>query len=300
MTLTTATKCELRAPDPILPPDLEREIFEWLALAHPRDIPSLLLVARRVKIWTEPLLYRTLSVTAARTTGGTMRISEDGALKLLGPNQPASFLYDHVRRLAVTNVSSDTVAPLLSKCSGTQYLAIYQTPLDPTQLPLIAAMPVRRLSVDLTALFGRRAEIDLRHSLFQRLTHWDIFETDLEDSWMAGLAALPCLTHISFNTDLTLGVHQDEPTFFRTLLADCKSLEVLILVFLSKEERQHIIQDYTYFGEDPRSVLMVVGDFLADWELGATGGADCWMRAEIFIRRRRSGEVRASEYSVPF
>jgi hypothetical protein len=37
--------------DPFLPLDLEREIFELLAVAHPESIPLLLPVARRVKAW---------------------------------------------------------------------------------------------------------------------------------------------------------------------------------------------------------------------------------------------------------
>jgi hypothetical protein len=38
-------------PDPVLPADLEREIFEFLAISSPRCIPKLVLVARRIKIW---------------------------------------------------------------------------------------------------------------------------------------------------------------------------------------------------------------------------------------------------------
>lgn len=38
-------------PNPVFPPELEQEIFETTALMHPREIPTLLRVARRVLIW---------------------------------------------------------------------------------------------------------------------------------------------------------------------------------------------------------------------------------------------------------
>ncbi|KAJ6564436.1 hypothetical protein B0H19DRAFT_1258885 [Mycena capillaripes] len=47
-------------PAALLPEDLEREIFEISAHSRPVFIPILMLVARRVKIWLEPLLYRTI------------------------------------------------------------------------------------------------------------------------------------------------------------------------------------------------------------------------------------------------
>jgi hypothetical protein len=36
---------------PILPPELEREIFEICAISRPASIPNLMLVAQRVKEW---------------------------------------------------------------------------------------------------------------------------------------------------------------------------------------------------------------------------------------------------------
>ncbi|KAJ7887124.1 hypothetical protein B0H14DRAFT_2696630 [Mycena olivaceomarginata] len=47
---------------PKLPPELECTIFEIAALARPKMIPSLILVAHRVKHWVEPLLYRVIMV----------------------------------------------------------------------------------------------------------------------------------------------------------------------------------------------------------------------------------------------
>ncbi|KAJ7826702.1 hypothetical protein B0H14DRAFT_2816723 [Mycena olivaceomarginata] len=47
---------------PMLPLELEREIFEIYALSWPKLIPKLMLVAKCVKEWVEPLLYRIISI----------------------------------------------------------------------------------------------------------------------------------------------------------------------------------------------------------------------------------------------
>jgi hypothetical protein len=38
--------------EPVFPAELEREIFEMTAVMHPKKIPKLLLVARRIHIWS--------------------------------------------------------------------------------------------------------------------------------------------------------------------------------------------------------------------------------------------------------
>jgi hypothetical protein len=68
-------------------------------------------------------------------------------------------------------------------------------------------------------------------------------------------------------------------------------LEVLLLIFVDEYEKESW-ENYRYFGEDPRSILIFVTRFLVDWEKGATGGEDYWVRAERFIQQRRSGKVK--------
>ncbi|KAJ6505111.1 hypothetical protein C8R45DRAFT_544408 [Mycena sanguinolenta] len=58
--------------EPTLPPELERRIFEIAALACPVRIPTLMLVARRVKFLVEPLLYRVVFLKDS-TTGHLLR-----------------------------------------------------------------------------------------------------------------------------------------------------------------------------------------------------------------------------------
>nr|GAT51103.1 predicted protein [Mycena chlorophos] len=56
--------------NPILPLELEREIFETTAIFYPRDIPALLRVAKRVNLWS------------VFTTGSLMRCRRNNAHRL--------------------------------------------------------------------------------------------------------------------------------------------------------------------------------------------------------------------------
>ncbi|KAF8647849.1 hypothetical protein AX16_006517 [Volvariella volvacea WC 439] len=46
--------------EPWFPPEIEREIFELAAMSNLRYAPTLVRVARRVRVWIEPMLYRVI------------------------------------------------------------------------------------------------------------------------------------------------------------------------------------------------------------------------------------------------
>ncbi|KAF7346795.1 hypothetical protein MSAN_01818100 [Mycena sanguinolenta] len=48
--------------EPALPLELEREIFELVAKLHPKTIPTLMCVCRRVHVWLAPFLYRVVNL----------------------------------------------------------------------------------------------------------------------------------------------------------------------------------------------------------------------------------------------
>ncbi|KAF7364075.1 hypothetical protein MSAN_01066300 [Mycena sanguinolenta] len=262
-------------------------------------MPKLVLVAKRVKSWIEPLLYRNLSVVcdgfARRSGDDVIRISTSNCLKVF-ESKPASFIRDHVRHLALTQVPDKATAFILSRCTGALGLGIFQAAPNPSLLPAIAAMGLLQISVDIDRLFGDSG-VDFRHFAFAQLTHLDLINVPAPENWTTGICALPCLTHLSFNFDpdhkTNLGA-----TASRHILAECKSLEVLILIFSDAVDRKEN-DGYQYFSDDPRSVTMVVDTFLEDWEKGATGRDDYWARAETFIQKRRAGEINGPEYSIP-
>ncbi|KAJ6501853.1 hypothetical protein C8R45DRAFT_819546 [Mycena sanguinolenta] len=288
---------------PALPPDLEREIFEFVAFSNIRAIPALILVAQLTSLRIEPLLYRNLSVCSdianVRPDDNTnlIRMSTRDCLTILH-SKPASFFHEHVRHLALMRVPYAHAAPIiLSRCSRAVCLALFQTgtePPGPSWLPSIAAMGLLHISVDVNSLFGHSG-VDFDHYAFARLTHLDLFEVPASESWVTDICRLPRLTHLSLNFDnfpSDNGKNMDALAF-RLILAGCNSLEVLVLVFLD-ESNMKAYNHCQHFADDLRSVTMVVKDFLGDWERGATGRDDYWTRAERFIQKRRCGEINGS------
>ncbi|KAJ7873956.1 hypothetical protein B0H13DRAFT_1894780 [Mycena leptocephala] len=74
-------------------------------------------------------------------------------------------------------------------------------------------------------------------------------------------------------------------------LANSKALEVLGVSFTNDDDRA-TFEHCGHFCDDPRSITMVQGDLLEDWESGATGGDDYGSRPERFIQKRHSGEIK--------
>ncbi|KAJ7155227.1 hypothetical protein C8R46DRAFT_1356454 [Mycena filopes] len=282
-----------------LPTELEREIFELAALLNLRSIPRLLLVARRVKIWLEPLLYRNLSVLGderhPQSELLTVRMSPEDCLKLLDSvSQPSPMR--HVRHLAVTGTKLDSITlRLLSACPGVVRLALFQASF-PSFVAPIAQMPLQRLATDVNQLFPG-VTLNSRHSIFAALTHLDLFQLPISDNWAVELCSLPRLTHLSFNhselTDFTPW------TEIAHILENCARLEVLVLIFGTEENRTDF-GECEGFAADPRSVTLVDADYLEDWETGAGGGEDYWVRAERFIQMRRAlSPAEAAQYAIP-
>ncbi|KAJ7684259.1 hypothetical protein DFH06DRAFT_1155132 [Mycena polygramma] len=184
---------------------------------------------------------------------------------------------------------NSSVVDLLSSCSRISRLALYRMPPEPTTLPLLAAMPLLRLSADLL-LFGPPG-VDFGRPILTQLTHLDTFSQRLSaDTWVT-LACLPSLTHLAI-TNHPPGREAD-PATIPNILANCTSFEVLAL--LSHNEAG--LEWYHYFSDDPRTLIIFVDFYcLEDWERSAHGDEDYWVRAERFIQKRRSGEIKASEY----
>ncbi|KAJ6475120.1 hypothetical protein C8R47DRAFT_704193 [Mycena vitilis] len=278
----------------VLPKELEMKIFEIAAYSQPKSITKLLLVARRVRVWLEPLLYRILSISLDATGFPSSDPPYDGSrmtlpdwFKILETKSPA-FLRDSVRCVALLMLPEASVVSLLSSCSRISRLAIWHISPKPTFLHAIAALPLLRLSADL-ALFGPPG-VDLGRPILNQLTHLDTFSQELcANTWLT-LACLPCLTHLAITITLT----NADPAAIPNIVANCTSIEVLVLLSHTAG-----LDQYDYFSDDPRTLIIVVGfRFLEEWERSAHGDEDFWVRAERFIEKRRSGEVHASQYTI--
>ncbi|KAJ6482765.1 hypothetical protein C8R45DRAFT_1150385 [Mycena sanguinolenta] len=97
-----------------LPTDLERTIFETTTFLAPECIPTLVLVAWRIKVWLEPILYRTL----------VFRGETDHLVFFLGTlaSKPPAFFAHSTRHLLMVDVDPSVIRSILSACSQVENL----------------------------------------------------------------------------------------------------------------------------------------------------------------------------------
>ncbi|KAJ7443132.1 hypothetical protein FB451DRAFT_1296298 [Mycena latifolia] len=271
---------------PAFPPELEREIFETTALVHPSTIPALLRVSRRIHIWIEPFLYRVVCV------GGTSPFSDMGrALLRATKSKPASFFHNAVRHLCMDTSASWTfqeAVEVLKVCTGLVDFASEGDFLDPTLLPILGKLPLRRLSTDLYRLFDGYESIDLTHPVFRSLTHLEILDPIYNDDTriITCLPALPALTHLRLSDSIPW-------KHVATLLADCPRLEVLISSFPTIKAPWAVQCARICPIHDPRFVISIYRSSPRSWEVHQRRPST-WSLATAFVSARRSGAVHPS------
>ncbi|KAJ7446335.1 hypothetical protein FB451DRAFT_1567870 [Mycena latifolia] len=259
---------------PTFPLDLEREMFEATALMYPKTIPALLRVARRVLIWIEP----------------------SDALLRATQKKPPSF-FRAVRRLLLDSGDWDPeqTRNILKLCTGVvDFSVIGDISLDPTFLPILAAIPLRRLCAELYPLFTGYDSIDFTHPMFASLTHLDAL--DCPHRICPQVPLLPALTHLGLDRKASWDT-------IETVLAKCSRLELLIVSFpeereSSPEERESSAREWA--GNPPindvRFVVGLYGNYVAEWEAGGEGFSDFWSLADDFVARKRRREIDGKDF----
>ncbi|KAJ7690235.1 hypothetical protein B0H17DRAFT_1179958 [Mycena rosella] len=274
------------ASTPILPPELERHIFEICALARPVAIPKLMLVAWRVMEWVEPMLYRTIVIKPALLPAGDAYPMFTSRLLTSAVNRkPANFFRYAVRHLFLFDYCEDDLAEILSACTGVENLWMGED-IDQSVLPLLAPLRLKHLCIDIRPLFHA---FPPHHSFFSQLTHLELLDDETDDA-SRNLPLIPHLTHLSFNDFSYI------PISLR-ILETCPSLAVLVA--LNSDSLRHSYAAYAGgLSKDVRFVAMNCEYYIADWLLGTKTGQDYWHRAEVFIAQRRSGEVDALRFEI--
>ncbi|KAJ7863129.1 hypothetical protein B0H14DRAFT_3862997 [Mycena olivaceomarginata] len=243
---------------PIFPPELEREIFEIAVQSNTKIIPPLLLVARRVKTWLEPLLYPV--IVFRDPLPGHISFSLDGLLAVLRL-KPLDFAQTHIRHLFLPRRISerqDDLVPLLTMCSGVHNLKTCFSP----------------------------HPVDFTHALFAQITHLDLLD-EVHGRWdtrWAGLAHIPHLTHLAF--DLSPSRTSNWEDVLHAALMHCSALQVLALMWSPwlRDEMRHNRDEIRMLAQrDPRFVIVLLTSHTHDWETGARGGIDSWNRAEELV-----------------
>ncbi|KAK7048975.1 tyrosinase central domain-containing protein [Favolaschia claudopus] len=296
-----------------LPTELERLVFECAAVNRSR-IPTLLLVAHRVRIWLEPILYHLLLLNGIRSIESVLTV-------IL--SKPPSFLESAVRHLLLYSspfsLKPDTLSQFLHRCPGIISLSLIGDITGPHLLPALAQMhTLKRLSIEMKLLFPD-SQVDLDHPLFASITHLELFEEvylDEEDEpndllWLLhpqAPAKMANLEYLGFNTQL-------HPSFLCTVHDRYEQLRVLVVGFTATDEEsavgflEEVTEQTAAMSEEDGEKGMGVGmerlvvatyeNPYQDWERGVRGGEDVWARAEEFVRRKRGGEVDAANYYMP-
>ncbi|KAJ6480025.1 hypothetical protein C8R47DRAFT_604720 [Mycena vitilis] len=271
---------------PRLPPELERAIFEVAALAEPAMIQTFLRLARRVRIWIEPLLYRVIWVDSHPHADRTYAAFDSLDSK------PAGFLKNAVRHMYMDETSHFSRAEartLLRLCENLTDLTVLGRFAEPGLLPILATIQLQRLTVDLTDLFGGRDAIDFDHPLFTSITHLHIWDQCAahEAEIYSQVVVLPALTHLCVNENKS-------PALFRAILNKPQPLKVVVDLWPSYREREATVMTKVISLTDPRFVVASVAftGHRAYWAAGAEGGRDLdiWTEAENRVAQRHTGQ----------
>ncbi|KAJ7362883.1 hypothetical protein DFH08DRAFT_930967 [Mycena albidolilacea] len=269
------------AEEPILPPELERKVFETTAFIHPGTIPTLLRVAKRVLIWTQPFLYRVI-----RTNGN--RHMSPALLRAIA-TKPPKFFHDAVRHIAFVSyspsISVDEVKQILGVCTGILSFGSYSLFLDPSVASFLAETRVQRLALNLGSLFPP-GSANLGHPLFRYVTHLDIFDDSSLVKLLPDIPLLPALTHLSLDSDTP------RESALR-VLQEYSQLELLFVHWLDEGSYKSSQIPHVY---DVRFLVGLCDEYWNDWELGARGGEDFWARGDDFVRQKQKGEIEATRY----
>ncbi|KAJ7059551.1 hypothetical protein C8F01DRAFT_1144957 [Mycena amicta] len=257
-----------------LPIELEREIFELATRLYPASGFTVLLVARRVQIWIEPLLYRSLQLTRQKATT---------LLKL----KPPGFLTYNVRHLTLRGANADWGA-LVEVCNKATHLAIGSGILSnpPLLLAFLSLRHLRRLACHGHELSA--GSLDASLPVYALITHLELFDDltspDILEPW---ICALPSLTHLALH-------HRPAwATVHRLLGAEgfSRQLQVLVIVSISMPAIPSTLTD-------PRLVI-TRDDTLNGWESWDKGVLDChnfWDVAEEFIACKRKSLIQNSSF----
>ncbi|KAJ7128834.1 hypothetical protein C8R43DRAFT_1027299 [Mycena crocata] len=268
-----------------LPLELERQTFELAAELHPKTIPSLLRVAHRVRGWIEPLLYAIL-----RLDNAELNVAFLEAVKM----KPAPFLAANVRHVLLSSgihtLEAGALESFLESCPGITSLSGVTSDGDPRILDALGSMRLQRLTADMWSLLSPHGA-DFSHPLFRTVTHLTVLDEIQSDGseWLQQLSTLPALTHLGVDSD-------PSPEVLESILEDCPGLTVLLIGITTSEASAMTWYASDAPFRDPRVVVGMYESYEADWELGARGGEDVWVRAERFVARKIQGEIDAECY----
>ncbi|KAJ7069416.1 hypothetical protein C8F01DRAFT_1226773 [Mycena amicta] len=279
----------------VFPPELERDIFETVGRLHPKSIPTLLCVARRVHIWLKPLLYQVIHLSNSQP--------EKVAGIVHAMQFEPEFLRETARFLCLDYDFRETTNQLLKLCSRRVVDLVLVNNYRNHDITVLADMTnLRRLTI--FTLQELCTVIDSHPGIFPRLTHIELSgsfaaSTPANKEFTRTLVHLPALTHLC-----CANPHSISWSRVQDILDAMPRLIILALVYSRSSAQENFEPVNAASITDTRFVAgTYVDDTVADgwleWEESARGVAlDYWDRAEIFLQRKKKGEVEGKRFWV--
>ncbi|KAJ7621994.1 hypothetical protein DFH06DRAFT_770029 [Mycena polygramma] len=277
--------------DPILPPELEREIFELVAAydllpnrwthQHVADTTlALPQVCRRVQSWIEPIIYERISfLWSANGAEPVPRFLATISAR------PASFFATHVKHLYFDrSVALSAVQQVLGVCTGVVSLGCHH-PYSPLE-QLLAPLPLKRLLLSELTLTSAPGNLP---PWATSLTHVGLAYT-LPTDPTAALAALPSLTHLAVGyAALPDPQNPGMGAALAGLLRARVGLRCLVLMTESKTDYKWALQRLRddAFG-DPRFYVHLRPVMDGTWDAWSRRVPDVFAYAEAQFESRRA------------
>ncbi|KAJ7615378.1 hypothetical protein FB45DRAFT_1035373 [Roridomyces roridus] len=318
------------SPSVSLPPELERLIFETAALRYPGRIPTLLLLAKRVHEWIEPLLYQVIPIIiyddrskAYRRMSGSRMLE-----RLQAGDRPLQFFSSAVRDVEIINLelfrgssekvwADDDLKRVLSACGPNirSLLIIGDLESKPILSSLADCRPTRAFVIS-----GLEEPMpDFKRLFFRNVTHLVIgelnrvlrlpsdpppnegYELERESQW-SKILKLPALTHLAV-------IHPLLPSAGQRILAGAPHIRAFVIVLLEDNEpspaRIRARQEIQAFPwDDDRVVALPAASDLTRGREGFSTKAwtpqvdELWAQVDEFIEDKRRGKIPASEYRL--
>ncbi|KAJ4489874.1 hypothetical protein J3R30DRAFT_935 [Lentinula aciculospora] len=281
------------------PPELERRIFLHAMRNNPSIVPSLKLVAHRVRIWTNEILHEYVLLDNWNRSEGDLKHG-------LGPVPGEGQLYaGHVSPTFAKNVSSlcltynhELSAEQLSffaHCRALSRLALW---VDFSERPELTAVLVS-LSLQTLSL---EVEHFMRLPSFPSLSHvWTLGLTHLElIFWAADVnldtlsfAHLPSLQHICF-----VWGRRTYPSTVEVALESCACLRTLVVLTTSGQWSEFDQYRSLSKAKDINIILLPsVRQATYEW---VPGGSTVWDRVQNYLESQRGMTMANAEDNTLF
>ncbi|PPR00093.1 hypothetical protein CVT24_008995 [Panaeolus cyanescens] len=289
--------------EPVLPPELERLIFECAAYDAKANFVDLMLVAKRVHTWLKHIPFLVFVQLDSETSPDFHRADNAFNLAVVGkycrnllteeafPGSESSETdkegeEGNKDEQSEKTASEDSIlmrtnpktVHLLKSCPNVGNLALWFGFPITNYLTYIEPMPLHTLSADLSSLTVTQLSSS---PLFPRLTHLDVVDFSNIDNWTF-LENWYNLTHLAFNFEV------QKEMIVQVMKAAGTKLKAFILV-RNQVNWTHMDPDELDNG-DPRLVLMVIAGraVVEDWKEGAQGNMDFWAFGDWVVEAKQS------------